>query len=189
MSMNTLIINCGSSSLGFGVYEVEAVGGRRVVAAGKAKNVATATQAASVVEWSIGGQSGQTPAVMETHRAAAQEVLKLLRDHGVTVDAVGHRFVHGGDLFTSTTKIDDQTLAGKAVTGVTRLARDRRVPVVAVCGADLLGPARAAALGLAGVYALSALEPDPVRSITGARELVRRTAARIARERLPVGTP
>lgn len=110
--MNTLIINCGSSSLGFSVYEAQADGGRRVVAAGKAKNVATATQADSVVEWQIAGDQGRRPAAMETHRAAAQEALRLLREHEVTVDAVGHRFVHGGDRFAGTTKIDERTIEG-----------------------------------------------------------------------------
>jgi glycerate 2-kinase len=124
---------------------------------------------------------------------ALMGVLGATRRPGVDVvlDLVGlDASLAGADLVvTGEGALDDQTLAGKAVTGVTRLARGRRVPVVAVCGTDLLGPARAAALGLAGVYALSDLEPDPVRSITGARELVRRTAARIARERLPGGTP
>jgi acetate kinase len=116
------------------VYEAQADGGRRVVVSGKAKNVATATQAASVVDWSIGGASGQRPAAMESHRAAAQEVLDLLREHGVALDAVGHRFVHGGDRFTATTKIDDQALEGlRATLPLAPIHNPNSFSVIEVC--------------------------------------------------------
>lgn len=91
----------------------------------------------------------------------------------------------GADLVvTGEGSLDDQTLAGKAVAGVAAAAREHGVPVVAVCGVDRLGPEAAHRLGLAGTYPLSALEPDPVRSIEQAPDLLRHIAARIARERL-----
>lgn len=76
--------------------------------------------------------------------------------------------------------LDEQTLTGKAVTGVVRRAAAHGVPVVAVCGLDRLGADAARSLGLAAAYPLGALEPDPARSMARAPELLRRTASRIA---------
>jgi glycerate kinase len=76
--------------------------------------------------------------------------------------------------------LDSQTLAGKAVTGVVRRAAAFAVPVVAVCGLDRLAAEAARPLGLAATYPLSDLEADLHRSMTDARDLLRRTASRIA---------
>lgn len=104
----------------------------------------------------------------------------------LVADLVGlDRAVVGADLVvTGEGSLDTQTLAGKAVGEVARRAGAAGVPVVAVCGRCLLGPEELAALGVAAAYPLSALEPDPRRSVADAAELVRRTAARIARDRL-----
>lgn len=76
-----------------------------VIASGKAKNVATQTQAAPQIDWQIGTESGSKKTDLASHRLAAQENLRLLAEHGVKVDAVGHRFAHGGEWFTQTTLI------------------------------------------------------------------------------------
>jgi acetate kinase len=104
--MNVLIFNCGSSSQGFKVYQVSGEGQTRVVASGKARNVATETQASPVIDWSIGGKSGSKICDLSSHRLAAQENLALLNENQIKIDAIGHRFVHGGELFQRTTKID-----------------------------------------------------------------------------------
>ncbi len=78
--------------------------------------------------------------------------------------------------------LDRQTSLGKAVGGVARLAARHLVPAVAVCGVDLLSRQAARRLGLAATYPLSDLEPDPARSLADARDLVRRTASRVATE-------
>ena len=108
--MNILIFNCGSSSQGFKVYQADR-SGQAEIASGKAKNVATKTQAEPRVDWKIGGATGSFQADLSTHRLAAQAILALLKEHGVAVDAIGHRFVHGGELFTQTTRIDEAALA------------------------------------------------------------------------------
>ena len=108
--MNILVINCGSSSLGFKVYQADGDGKSRVIAAGKARNVATQTKAAPTIEWVIGGTEGNKSCALDSHRAATGEVLSLLQEHKVEIDAVGHRFVHGGELFKSTTRIDTAAL-------------------------------------------------------------------------------
>ena len=58
----------------------------------------------------VGGDAGEPEAGLSTHARAAEAILDILRDKGVAVDAVGHRFVHGGREFTGTTLIDASTL-------------------------------------------------------------------------------
>ena len=78
--------------------------------------------------------------------------------------------------------LDEQTLAGKAVTGVARRAGAHGIPVVAVCGRRALDDAGLAALGVRTAYPLSDLEPDPERSVADAAALLRHTGQRVARE-------
>jgi glycerate kinase len=87
-----------------------------------------------------------------------------------------------GLVVTGEGALDEQTLAGKAVTGVARRAGAHGIPVVAVCGRLDLDPARLVHLGVRAAYPLSDLEPDPRRSRADARELLRRTGRRIAED-------
>jgi hypothetical protein len=57
-AMIILIFNCGSSSQGFKVYDVGKNSTSTVIAAGKAKNVATQTQARSMIDWNVNGKAG-----------------------------------------------------------------------------------------------------------------------------------
>lgn len=109
--MNILIFNCGSSSQGFKVYRtadgVEPV----VIAAGKARNVATPTRAGAIIDWQIDGRADSRAADLSTHRKAARQIIALLKANRVPVDAIGHRFVHGGALFDRTVRIDTEVMA------------------------------------------------------------------------------
>ncbi|MEN6409765.1 MAG: acetate/propionate family kinase [Anaerolineaceae bacterium] len=108
--MNILIINCGSSSQGFKVYQTSAGETQTVIASGKAKNVATQTQADAVINWNIRGKTGTKTVDLPTHRAAAMEILSILKGYQIKIDAIGHRFVHGGTIFDQTVKIDSATM-------------------------------------------------------------------------------
>jgi acetate kinase len=105
--MNVLIFNCGSSSQGFKVYQTLDHAKPSIIASGKARNVATQTRAESILEWDIDGYTGTQNTDLSSHRLAAQKIITLLKNNRVSVDAIGHRFVHGGGLFDRTTKIDD----------------------------------------------------------------------------------
>lgn len=109
--MNILIINCGSSSLGFKVYRSKDNEPGVVIGSGKARNVATRTQAESSIDWVINDTNGKKTIALDSHRAAANEVLSILAEHQVQIDAVGHRFVHGGELFKSTALINEEVMA------------------------------------------------------------------------------
>ncbi|MEU1278650.1 glycerate kinase [Streptomyces sp. NPDC005805] len=85
-------------------------------------------------------------------------------------------------VITGEGSLDEQTLHGKAPAGVAAAARARGIEVVAVCGRLAL-PAEA--LGRAGIrraYALSALEPDPARSMAQAGPLLERAAESLAHD-------
>ena len=105
--MNVLVVNCGSSSLSFKVYRVLADGTSSTVLAGKARNVATSTQAQPVLEWVRDGAKSQRICELSSHQSAAQQMLSLLAEESISIDAVGHRFVHGGEVFKTTTRVDE----------------------------------------------------------------------------------
>jgi glycerate 2-kinase len=89
----------------------------------------------------------------------------------------------GADLvITGEGGLDTQTLAGKAPMGVARAAARHGIPVVAVAGRSTLTEGELARAGLAAVYPLSDLEPDPARSIAEASRLLRRTGQAVARD-------
>jgi acetate kinase len=110
--MNVLILNCGSSSQGFKVYRTAPGKRPAVLIAGKARNVATATQETPFVQWTRDGEAGRRECDLSTHAHAARAILAILQENAVAIDAVGHRFVHGGSQFTRTTRIDGSTLSG-----------------------------------------------------------------------------
>ncbi|MFI0938332.1 glycerate kinase [Streptomyces sp. NPDC021020] len=87
-------------------------------------------------------------------------------------------------VITGEGSLDEQTLHGKAPVGVARAAAARGVPVAAVCGRLAVPPAALAAAGITAAYPLSALEPDPARSIAAAGPLLERVTAHLARDLL-----
>jgi len=73
--------------------------------------------------------------------------------------------------------LDRQSLHGKAPVGVARRAAAVGATVVAVCGVSELGPADLQKAGIAAVYPLADLEPDPEVSIREAARLLEELAA------------
>jgi acetate kinase len=108
--MNILTFNCGSASQGFKVYRVEQERAPSLIIEGKARNVATKTQAGGFVDWDFEGASEHREFDLSTHSIGAEAVISILQEKAVAVDIIGHRFVHGGAEFTSTALIDTATL-------------------------------------------------------------------------------
>jgi acetate kinase len=108
--LNILIFNCGSSSQGFKVYRAGTGLPPEVIIAGKARNVATKTKASAFVDWQWNGASEKQELDLSTHSLAAEAIISILGEKQVRIEAVGHRFVHGGAELTSTTLIDAATL-------------------------------------------------------------------------------
>ncbi|MFD5767861.1 glycerate kinase [Streptomyces sp. NPDC127049] len=85
-------------------------------------------------------------------------------------------------VITGEGSLDEQTLHGKAPAGVAAAARAAGKEVVAVCGRLALPPETLGAAGIRRAYPLSALEPDPAKSIPNAGPLLERVASQIARD-------
>ena len=110
--MNILVINCGSSSLKFQLINSES---EEVIAKGLCERIAI--EGSRMVYTPKGGEKQITVAPMPDHTAAIQMVLAALTDEktGVVKDlgeigAVGHRIVHGGEKFASSTVITEEVL-------------------------------------------------------------------------------
>ncbi len=81
--------------------------------------------------------------------------------------------IEGADLIiTGEGKIDRQSLFGKTISGVTRLAQQKNIPVF--CFAGCVGDDKEAlkALGICDIFALADITPDPDYSMTHADELL-----------------
>ncbi|MET9540963.1 glycerate kinase [Streptomyces sp. NPDC006553] len=85
-------------------------------------------------------------------------------------------------VITGEGSLDEQTLHGKAPAGVAAAARAAGKEVVAVCGRLALPPEALGTAGIRRAYALSALEPDPAKSMANAGPLLEEASANIARD-------
>jgi len=108
--MNILVVNCGSSSQNFKLYQVEEPGVNRVVAYGKARNVATATREHARIDWFCNGESHSKEIDLPSHQSAAREIIRIIYQSAITIDAIGHRFVHGGTWLTETTLVTPESI-------------------------------------------------------------------------------
>ena len=112
--MKILVINCGSSSLKFQL--IDAVS-EELIAKGICERIAI--DGGRVVYTPIGGSKQMISVQMADHTEAIREMLKVLENEetGVlkTLDeigAVGHRVVHGGEKFSSSSLLTEEVIAG-----------------------------------------------------------------------------
>ncbi len=109
--MNILVINCGSSSLKYQLINSETEG---VLAKGLCERIGIDGVLTYQPE---GGEKEKSEIPMPTHTEAINAVLAALTNEktGVIKDlsevgAVGHRVVHGGEKFTSSCLINDESM-------------------------------------------------------------------------------
>ncbi len=109
--MNVLVINCGSSSLKYQLIDSETEG---VLAKGLCERIGIDGR---LVYQKTGLDKEITEAAMPTHKQAIQMVLDALVNPATgaiaslaEIDAVGHRVVHGGEKFASSTVLTDDVL-------------------------------------------------------------------------------
>jgi acetate kinase len=108
--VNTLVFNCGSSSLTYKVFSGTCFANPEVVLRGKAHRVGVKGSEPSFVEHRFQGQVHKDVLPIEDHRMAASLVFDFIRKSSIGVDWVGHRFVHGGSHFSHSVLLDEQTL-------------------------------------------------------------------------------
>ncbi|MER5307291.1 glycerate kinase [Streptomyces sp. NPDC002773] len=85
-------------------------------------------------------------------------------------------------VITGEGSLDEQTLHGKAPAGVAAAARAAGKEVVAVCGRLALPPEALGKAGIRRAYPLTALEPDPAKSMANAGPLLEDVASAIAHD-------
>jgi acetate kinase len=107
---NILVFNCGSSSLGCKVYEFGERLNSEPVFAAKAHRVGVTGSEASFLQCRAGETSERIEACLPDHRTAARQILAYIDSKALTVDWIGHRFVHGGEIFKESVTIDSEVL-------------------------------------------------------------------------------
>jgi len=107
--MNILIVNCGSSSQNFRIYQVGQDKEPEILLNGKARNVAMKTHESSCIEYSFADATKSLEMSLPSHRAVAEACLRIFAENTIVIDAIGHRFVHGGKWLTCTTQLTPQS--------------------------------------------------------------------------------
>lgn len=110
--MNILVINCGSSSLKFQLIDAAT---EKQIAKGLCERIGI--EGSRLVYQPAGGEKEETATPMPDHTKAIELVLNALTNEktGVVksldeIGAVGHRIVHGGEKFASSTVITDEVI-------------------------------------------------------------------------------
>lgn len=104
-----LALNAGSSSLKFGLYQVDADGCRMLVS-GMAETAGDRDKASSAHD-AAGNALGWDAGPVATPEVAVARIGELLAKHGLPAPrAVGHRIVHGGPVCRRHTLIDAKVL-------------------------------------------------------------------------------
>jgi len=123
--MNVLAINCGSSTLKFQLLDVDT---ERRLAYGVVDRIGGEAEVDFQVE---GGAALREAAVVADHDEATRRAIGWLEGVGFgrrSVDAVGHRVVHGGGRFVEPTIMDDAVV--DAIQGLGELAPLHNAPAL-----------------------------------------------------------
>lgn len=103
--MHVLVINSGSSSVKARFIETES---RTLLGKGLVDRIGTPEAA---LQWTDDGNTIQSSLPNATVESAVDRLIELAEGLG-KIDAVGHRVVHGGELFTRPTLVDDSVVKG-----------------------------------------------------------------------------
>ena len=110
--MKILVVNCGSSSLKYQLINME---DESVLAKGNFERIG---EQEAFVTHKVNGEKYVIKSPVMNHEAALKIILEQLvhEDYGVIkelseIDAVGHRIVHGGEIFDKSVKIDEEVIA------------------------------------------------------------------------------
>ncbi len=142
-AVRVLAVNCGSSTLKFQVLEVVAgsAGEQRL-----ARGVVDRIGGHAAIDFAAGPDARQrTEIEVADHEEAARAVLDRLRASESVplsrVEVVGHRVVHGGEVFAEPTIIDDEVI--EKIEALSDLAPLHNAPALAAIRAAraVLGPA------------------------------------------------
>ena len=124
--MHVLVFNCGSSSLKFGIFDVE----EQVTEIHR--GAVTEFGSAAKMDWSHGNEYGQQHVATYNHADAAHAILSQLDRQGMlkSITLIGHRIVHGGGRYDAPISITDAVL--KELEGLSMLAPLHNPPALMV---------------------------------------------------------
>ena len=111
--MNILVFNCGSSSLNFKIFKVENLvpDNIEIILSGKAHRVGViGSEPSFFIEYHFAGNDQKKVIDLNNHREAASLVLNYIKDNNISIDYIGHRFVHGGNFFKKVAFINKENL-------------------------------------------------------------------------------
>jgi acetate kinase len=113
--VNVLVVNCGSSSIKYSLFDMADPAWLAVLASGLVERIGEAT---SGLRHEAGGCVDRREAEVPDHEAAFGLMVGALTEGETAVlgspgeiDAVGHRVVHGGERFAESIRIDDEVMA------------------------------------------------------------------------------
>lgn len=109
--MKVLVINAGSSSLKYQLLDMKK---EKLIAKGNCEKIGLS---GSFVSLKANGQEKIVNVKLDNHDMAMENVIKLLLDpenHLLSslseIEAVGHRVLHGGEIYTESVLVDDKVL-------------------------------------------------------------------------------
>jgi len=112
--MKILVVNCGSSSLKYQLIDMDDY---KVLANGKCDKIGVKSINMPFIEYKGVGEKVIQELDLPNHTVAFEEVVRYLTDSEIGVikdlgeiDAIGHRFVHGGSEFTKSVIVTDDVL-------------------------------------------------------------------------------
>ena len=111
MQEHVLVLNCGSSSVKFNLYQI----GERNVLNGVLQGIAEeiGNKGSSRLRYGTNGGKTTLPVALETHRDALASIFDRIDKQGInlaSIVSVGHRVVHGGDRYKSSVLVDRNVL-------------------------------------------------------------------------------
>ncbi len=135
---NILVFNCGSSSLTYKIFEVDNEGISKTILAGKANRVGGKGSEPSFIETQYKGTAKRVEVPLKNHRMAADLALQHIRDQNIKIDFIGHRFVHGGDVFQKSVLIDMNALTAlKSCQSLAPIHNPNSLSVIGECRKQL----------------------------------------------------
>jgi acetate kinase len=131
--MQILVFNCGSSSQNYCLYRYNP-NSIEVICKGKAHRVGVKGSEPSFIEHKYAGETTRLSLPIPDHPTAAHLILDFLHDHELGIDAVGHRFVHGGDRFKKSILLTPERLTAlNEVLPLAPIHNPNSLSVIQVC--------------------------------------------------------
>ncbi len=106
--MNILVLNCGSSSLNYKIYTLSPAGYLEAACRGKAHRVGVQGSEPAYIEHRLGLETVRNEIPLPDHRTAINLILDFISTHCIEINAIGHRFVHGGNVFQNSVALDPE---------------------------------------------------------------------------------